>query len=60
MANWEDIMNNRITMGRGRWLCYAANAERRMRESEEVDRRPGARPLVGRGVGPKLYNSILR
>ena len=46
-------MNNGLTMGRGRWLCYAANAERRMRESEEVERRPGARPLVGRGVGPE-------
>ena len=53
MANWEDIMNNCLTMGRGRWLCYAANVERRMRESEEAERRPGARPLVGRGVGPK-------
>ena len=36
MANWEDIMNNFLTMGRGRWLCYAANAERRQRENEEV------------------------
>ena len=53
MANWEDIMNNRLTMGRGRWLTYAANAERRQRENEEVERRPGARPLVGRGVRPK-------
>ena len=40
-------------MGRGRWLCYAANVERRQRESEETERKPGARPLVGRGVGPK-------
>ena len=53
MANWEDIMNNHLTMGRGRWLCCAANAERRMRKSEEVERRPGARPLVGMGMGPK-------
>ena len=53
MANWEDIMNTCLTMGRGRWLCYAANAERRMGESEEVKRRPGARLLVGRGVGPE-------
>ena len=46
-------MNNCLTMGRGRWLCYAANAERRMTESEEVGRRLGARPLVGRELGPK-------
>ena len=46
-------MNNCLTMGRGRWLYYAANVDRRQRESEEVERRPGARPLVGRGVGPK-------
>ena len=53
MANWGDIMNNCLTMGRGRWLCYAANTERRWRESEEAERRPGARPLVGRGVRPE-------
>ena len=46
-------MNNCLTMGRGRWLCYAANAERRRRENEELERRPGLRPLVGRGVGPE-------
>ena len=38
-------------MGRSRWITYAANVERRQREEEE--RRPGARPLAGRGVGPK-------
>ena len=48
MADWEDIINNRLTMGRLRWLTYAANAERRRREDEE-ERRPGARPLTGRG-----------
>ena len=47
MAEWEDIINNRLTMGRSRWLTYAANAERRRREDEE--RRPGARPPTGRG-----------
>ena len=57
MANWEDIMNNHLTMGRGRWLYYAANAERRMRESEGVERRPGARPLVGREWGPNPQDS---
>ena len=53
MANWEDIMNNHLTMVWGRWLCYAANAERRRREEEEVERRPGVRPLVVRGVVPE-------
>ena len=43
-------------MGRGRWLTYAANVERRWREEEE--RRPGARPLAGRGVGPKPQRFI--
>ena len=32
MANWEDIINNRITMGRARQLCYALNAARRRRD----------------------------
>ena len=50
MAEWDDIINNCLTMGRGRWLTYAANAER-WREEEE--RRPGARPLAGRGERPK-------
>ena len=45
-------MNNRITMGQGRWLCYAINAERRWIENEELERRPGVRPLVDRRVGP--------
>ena len=52
MANWDDIINNHLTMGRSRQLCYAANAERRRRESEEEERRPGTKPLIGRGVGP--------
>ena len=47
MADWDDIINNRITMGRARQLCYATNAERRWREEEEG--RPGTRPLLGRG-----------
>ena len=45
MANWEDIVNNRLTMGRSRWLCYGSDEERR-RENEEVERRLGVRPLV--------------
>ena len=51
MANWEDIMNNRITMGWGRWLCYTINAERRWMESEELERRPGVRPVADGRVG---------
>ena len=41
-------INNRLTMGRLRWLIYAVNAERR-RSKDEEERRPGARPLTGRG-----------
>ena len=51
MANWDDIINNHLTMGRSRQLCYAANVERRRRESEEEERRPGTRPPIGRRVG---------
>ena len=50
MANWDDIINNRLTMGRSRWLYYGLNEERRRREQEEREGRPGIRPLVnGRG-----------
>ena len=52
MAEWKDIINNHLMMGRGWWLMYAANAERRWREEEE--RRPGVRPPAGRGEGPEL------
>ena len=50
MAYWDDIINNRLTMGRSRQLCYAVNAERRRRENEEEERRPGVMPLLGRGI----------
>ena len=56
MASWEDIMSNHLTMERGTWLTYATNAERRWRENEEEERRPGARPLVGRWLGPSLQD----
>ena len=46
-------MNNCLTMGRGRWLCYAINEERRRRENEESERRPGVRPMVDGRVWPK-------
>ena len=52
MANWDDIINNQMTMGRSRQLCYAMNAERRRRENGEEERRPGVMPLLGRGIRP--------
>ena len=52
MANWDDIINNWLTMGRSRQLCYAMNAERRRRENGEEERRPGVMPLLGRGIRP--------
>ena len=45
MADWEDIINNRLTRGRARWITYATNARRR---EEEEERRPGTRPSTGR------------
>ena len=53
MANWDDIISNRLTMGRSRQLCYAINAERR-RENEEEERRPGVMPLLDRGIRPMV------
>ena len=51
MANWDDIINNHLTMGRLRLLTYAVNAERRRRENGE-ERRPGLMPPAGRGIRP--------
>ena len=50
MANWEDIINNRLTMGRVRWITYANNASRR---EEEEERRPGTGPSPGREGRPE-------
>ena len=50
MANWDDIINNQLTMGRSRLLCYAVNAERRRRENGEEERRLGLIPPAGRGL----------
>ena len=52
MANWDDIMCNRLTMGRSRLLCYAVNTERRRRENGEEERRLGLIPPAGRGIRP--------
>ena len=50
MANWDDIINNQLTMGRSRWLYYGLNKERRRQEQEEREGRPGVRP-IGNGRG---------
>ena len=50
MANWDNIINNHLTMGRSRWICYRLNEERRRQEQERREGRPGVRP-VGNGWG---------
>ena len=52
MVNWDDIINNQLTMGRLRLLIYALNAEQRRRENGEEERRPGLIPPAVRGVRP--------
>ena len=52
MADWDDIINNRLTMGRSRPLIYALNAAQRRRENGEEERRPGLIPPAGRGIRP--------
>ena len=52
MADWDDIINNRLTMGRSRPLVYALNAAQRRRENGEEERRPGLIPPAGRGIRP--------
>ena len=52
MADWDNIINNWITMDRSRHLCYALNALRKRREAGEEERRPGIIPLIGRGIRP--------
>ena len=59
MANWDDIINNRITMGRARHLCYALNAVRRRREEGIEERRPGMNPLIGRGIRPMVPRFVI-
>ena len=58
MANWEDIINNCLTMGRSQWLCYGINEERRRRENEELERRLGVRLLVDGRVEPESPRSV--
>ena len=52
MANWDDIIHNRVMMGRARPLCLAMNALRRRREGGEEERRPRVIPFLGRGIAP--------
>ena len=54
MANRDDILNNRITMGRVRHQCYVLYVVRRRREEEMEERRPGINPLIGRGIRPMV------
>ena len=54
MANWEDIINNCLTMGRSRWLCYRFNEERK-RENKELEGRLGVRPSIdGKVESPRI------
>ena len=52
MADWDDVINNRLTMGRSRPLIYALNAAWRRRENGEEERRLGLIPPAGRGIWP--------
>ena len=52
MADWDDVINNGLTMGRSRPLIYALNAAQRRRENGEEERRLGLIPPVGRGIRP--------
>ena len=52
MADWDDIISNRLTMGRSRPLIYALNAAQRRRENGEEERRQGLIPPKGRGIRP--------
>ena len=52
MADWDDIVSNRITMEQARQLCYALNAVRRRREEGIEERRSGVNLFLGRGIRP--------
>ena len=54
MADWDDIVNNRITMGHVRLLCYALNEVRRRREEGIEEWRPGVNPFLGRKIRPVI------
>ena len=50
MAGWDNVINNRLTMGRSRPLIYALNAAQRRRENGEEERRLGLIPPAGMGI----------
>ena len=58
MADWDDIINNRLTMGRSRPLIYALNTAQRRRENGEEERRLGLIPPAGRGIRPVVVVPI--
>ena len=51
MADWDNIINNRLTMGRSRPLVYALNTAQGRRENGE-EKRLGLIPPAGRGIRP--------
>ena len=53
MANWKDIVDDRIVMGRVMPLFIAVNELRRRRGEGVVERRPGVIPFMGRGIVPR-------
>ena len=52
MANWDDVVNDRVVMGRARHLFYVVNVLRRRREEGVMERTPGVIPFLGRGIAP--------
>ena len=52
MADWNDVVNDRVVMGRARPLFYTVNMLRRRREEGVMEKRPGVIPFLGRGTAP--------
>ena len=52
MADWNDVVNDRVVMRRGRPLFYAVNILRRRREEGVMERGPGVIQFLGRGIAP--------
>ena len=60
MANWEDVIKDRIIMGRVRPLFLTVNVLRRRREEGEEERRPGVIPFWGGGLSQESLDQINR
>ena len=58
MADWDNIINNRITMGHAKSLCYAFNAARRRRKEGIEEWRPGVNSFLERGISPVVPRFI--